>query len=189
METRVALSIALADTSELSSDRAVQWLEHPLTEVRLRSAKRLLMTGNDYSREAMELGAVIVSNRSDELIGLWEIRRELPVESLRELSRLSEPEAWYAKLLLLSTGVEYSLPDLLKDHGSKEDMLPIVCALAKAERTDEEAIAFYTKASETLTSYGEPAQLLALVRGLKGKEITELRRKLRAKDSSAGTPF
>jgi thiol-disulfide isomerase/thioredoxin len=186
-EVRVALALALSDTSELSTDRAVQWLEHRLVEVKLACAKRLLIKSDDYARESMEIGASIVYE-SNAPIGLWEIRRDLPVESLRELSKIDKPKAWYVKLLLMSTGEEYALPEMLKEHGSKEDMLPVVAALAKAERTDEEALAYYTKAAETLTAYGEPAQLLTLLRGLDGKEIAELRRKLRAQDNSNGFP-
>lgn len=52
----------------------------------------------------------------------------------------------------------------------------IAAALAKAGRTDPEAIALYIEASEKLSNYGEPASLYRLLKTLDGDEVKRLRR-------------
>jgi hypothetical protein len=110
---------------------------------------------------------------------LWDVRRDFPKETLVALSESDGPSQWYAKVLLLATGDEISLEEVAKGHDDKGSVLGIIAALAKAGRADAEAIEYIRAATKSLTSYGDPAKVYAMIRNLKGSEASSLRKEMR----------
>ena len=91
-----------------------------------------------------------------------------------------------ARTLLLATKMPPSIEEATKELQGKSASLLVCAALAIAERTDPEALAYYEKFSESLAVGDDLASpLYAILRDLKGSEIRGLRTKLRLKQGSS----
>lgn len=176
---QAALKIALLDENSLSVDRAVQWLSHPVPQVQTIACERLVKPWEEFAQRATEFGAVLIYDSNVPLPGLWDVRRGFPKETLVALSESEGPSQWYAKVLLLAAGAEISLEEVAKGHGDEGAILGIIAALAKAGRADVEAIEYMRAATKSLTSYGDPAKVYAMIRNLKGSEAASLRKEMR----------
>lgn len=176
---QASLAIALLDENSLSVDRAMQWLSHPVPEVQAIACERLVKPWEEFAQRATEFGTVLIYDSNGSLPGLWDVRRDFPKETLVALSGSEGPSQWYAKILLLATGDEISLEGVAKGHDDKGSVLGIIAALAKAGRADVEAIEYMRAATKSLTSYGDPAKVYAMIRNLKGSEAASLRKEMR----------
>ncbi len=77
---RVCLTLALVDESEKSIDRAAQWLEHPIEEVRMKSLERLCYTPTKFrSSESEHFIGTLVYEQDNFVPGIWFSRRDLPL--------------------------------------------------------------------------------------------------------------
>jgi HEAT repeat protein/thiol-disulfide isomerase/thioredoxin len=178
-----ALLISLSDQESLSCDRAVLFLEHELPEVRQHAVQRLSKTSWGYSSEMEQYAIVRHYEYSANYPGLWHVRRELPWATLQ-----ADKGSWESRVLLLGalqsaeSADAPSLEEVTADHKDEASRAFIVAALAKANRTDAEAIAYYKEACEGLES---PAIVYAMLRPLKGDEISQIRSAMRREYGSS----
>ena len=178
MSVRVALAIALWDQNETSVDRAVQWLDHPLLEVKQASLIRITQKVSDSAQSIGDLQTMVYWDYQDKMPGLWYVQRTIPENALRELAQSDESLAWRAKLLLLAAG-KLSIQQLGIDAGNNMERFRIAVALVKAGRTDLEAVAFYNKSVDQLMEDDEVGQFYRLMRALESDEISTIRQTMR----------
>ncbi len=178
MSVRVALAIALWDQNETSVDRAVQWLDHPLLEVKHASLIRITQKVSDSAQSNGDLQTMVYWDYKDKMPGLWYVQRPMPENALRELAQSDESLAWRAKLLLLAAG-KWSIQQLGIDAENSIERFRIAVALVKAGRTDLEAVAFYNKSVDQLMEDEEVGQFYRLMRALESDEIATIRLTMR----------
>ena len=181
---RVALAIALWDQSETSADRAVQWLEHPVHEVRRASLSRLTQTVSDFSGAEGELQTTAYYDYHDKMPGLWYVQRAMPEKALRELAQEDEGTARKARLLLLAGG-KLRLTELDYDSSNATNRLRVAVAIVKAKRIDTEAVAFYKKCVDELMEDHEVGNFYRLMRSLEGDEVSAIRATMRKRFSAS----
>jgi len=183
----VALILALCDDNVPSADRAVQWLSHPVSEVREKAIRYLCKAPRDFSTtEQTDFSPVIVYQQEEHLPGVWFSQREIPVEAVQSYLETKVEMSSLARTLLLASKMPPSIEEAVKDLRGKSASLLVCAALSIAERTDPEALAYYEKVSESLAVGDDLASpLYVILRDLKGPEIRNLRTKLRSKQGSS----
>jgi len=181
---RVALAIALWDRSETSVDRAVQWLDHPVQEVRQASLRRLTQSASDFSGAVGELQTTAYFDYDDKMPGLWYVQRSMPEKALRKLTQGDEGTARQARLLLLASG-KWNLTELDYDISSASNRLRVAIALVKAKRIDFEAVAFYQKCVDELMEDDDIGQFYRMIKSLKGDEVSAIRATMRKRFSAS----
>ena len=170
----VAALIALAAEPQIVVDRAVQWLEHPLREVRLLALDRLAESSDNFIPRTWALGLMMTMHETDGEIPLFFLAaRPFPHEQLDEL--MKDPDtniAWPAYMLLLASGKE-DLDDWKEDELDEDQLLTIAAALAKSQRIDEAAINFYRRVDKGIHAY-QKQTLVRLLSGLDNAEVKKL---------------
>ncbi len=184
MSVRVALAIALWDQNETSVDRAVQWLDHPLLDVKQASLVRITQKVGDFAQSVGDLQTMVYWDYQDKMPGLWYAQRPMPEKALRELADSDETMAWRAKLLLLAAG-KCSIEELGIDPGNNVERFRIAVALVKAGRTDPEAVAFFNKSVDQLMDDDEVGPFYRLMRALESDEISTIRQTMRKRFSAS----
>lgn len=189
---RVALYLSLADENEKSADRAVQWLAHPLIQVRTQAIRYLCKAPSSFIQsERNGLDVVSAAPSNGHLPGLWYTQRELDFYQIQAHIDADLENAGLARILLLASKSPIPISPIADKLEGKDAKILACAALALAERTDPEAVAVYEKTSESLEVDDESATALySILRDLKSPEIKALRSKLRKKHgSSILTPF
>ena len=183
----VALVLALSDDSDISADRALQWLSHPVSEVQEIAIKYLCKAPQDFSETTQtDYSPVTVYQHENHLPGIWFVQREIPVEAVQSYVDTKAEMSSLARALLLATKMPPSIEEATKELKGKSASLLVCAVLSIAERTDSEALAYYEKFSESLVVGDDFASpLYAILRDLKGPEIRNLRTKLRLKQGSS----
>jgi hypothetical protein len=186
---QTALSIALNDAAAPSAERAMMLLSHELPAVR-NAALQLLAVPRSAAHKRRELLPPSVDENPGILPGFWQSKQNPPVQILRDLvdAESDAGQQSQAILLLLAAGERADLASLenqlFASHG-KLTKLSIAAALAKAGRTDDEAIKYYEQVyaeSSTPAGGGDDrvaAALYEILRDLSGQPIIELRRRMR----------
>jgi hypothetical protein len=183
----VALTLSLVDEYAKSADRAVQWLSHPVADVRAKAIQYLCRTPNSYSQfERSGSDLVTVYQQDEHLPGLWYTQRDIPFDAIQSFVEANEEKSGLARVLLLASKKPPSIEDVAMKLDGKDAAILACVALSLAERTDAEALAFYEKVSESLAAEDEFASpLYVILRDLKSPEIRTLRSNLRKKHGSA----
>lgn len=173
-EILVATLIALAAEQHIAADRAVQWLEHPLREVRQLALQRLGTASDYFAPKTWELGLMMTASETIGEIPLFFIAtRPIPNEPLEVL--MVDPDtdiSWPAYMLLIANGEE-ELDDWKEDELDEEQLLTVAAALAKAQRTDEAALRFYKRVDKG-TQYYQKHALVRVLSVLDNAEVKEL---------------
>jgi HEAT repeat protein/thiol-disulfide isomerase/thioredoxin len=192
---QLALTIALSDAAVPSARRAIILLDHKLPAVRSAALQLLAMPASLMPHDGDALTPTMDEN-PDVLPGFWRSTELFPVETLRDLldAQSDASQQSRAILLLLAAGERINLApleqQLTASHGELT-RLSVAAAIAKAERTDDEAIKYYEQAyaeSSTRTGGGNDAIAAALyeiLRDLEDDRIVELRRLMRKEKGSS----
>ncbi|WP_372897981.1 hypothetical protein, partial [Stieleria sp.] len=160
---RTAAALALGDLSSLSVDRAVVLLEHPNHEI-VDAALLRLSCNNSFEGIQEENIGVPVVYRSAGLHPLQRTTQSLSEDTLNRLSKTeNKTSAAIADTLLVSLGKEIPLDPLLDRLGGVERPLTLLAiALAKAKRTDDDAIEIYRRCAQVVQWQDEEAVRTAL---------------------------
>ncbi len=188
MEVNVAITLALSTERRVAADRAMQWLEHPVREVRLDALKSLTQSYQESFSKPYTLRVPIVYDDS-QLPLFTTTNRPVPVESVKSWLDADGIESWYARLLLLSCG-QVELDEKIERSQEADTLLPIAAALAKAGRNDEAAMNFYRRV-EAIVDYSERALLISILSLVPGDEAKAMRKRVQKNISHAygSAPF
>ena len=181
---RMALAIALWDQSETSVDRAVQWLEHPVQDVRRACLNRLTQTVSDFSGAVGDLQTITFYDYQDKMPGFWYLQRSMSEKVLGEFALEEAGTARQARLLLLAIG-KWKLSELDYDTSSAANRLRVAVALVKAKRADSEAVAFYQKCVDELMEDDDVGDFYRLIRSLDGDDVATIRATMRKRFSAS----
>jgi thioredoxin-like negative regulator of GroEL/HEAT repeat protein len=149
--TGMALNLAFSDSPNFSVDRAVQWLSHPMPEVKAESLMRLLDCPDQYQERSENQWLLSTYYFSDDnpMPGFMIAKREFPMDELRKISLDSDTKnAWAAQLLMLAQGAEVTIEQCLKEHDDLKSRALIACAINKTKRADAEALSFLEQTGE-----------------------------------------
>lgn len=187
-EVEVATVIALSAEASIAVDRAAQWLEHPLREVRVTAIKRLAGPSSRFTEAAWACGIGLTYGKNFEVPLFLLTERPLPVDQLKPLTEKEDAdEAWPAYMLLLASGEEKDV-DWKEDELDSDQLLTAMAALAKAGRVDEDAIKIYQRAAEQV-GYFQQDLLKAILSGLKSEAVKKIVEGLRTETRFASPPF
>jgi hypothetical protein len=185
---QAALSIVLFDAAVPSADRAMMLLHHELPYVRRAALQRLALPASQ-SRSNAQLIAPAMSENPGFLPGFWRSTQKAPAKLLREMIDAESDPAQQSQaiLLLLAAGEGVDLAPLesqLSPSHGEFTKLSIAAALAKAGRTDDEAVKYYEQVyAESRTSAGGgdriARSLYDVLRDLGAEPVAELRRLMR----------
>lgn len=189
---RIALSILLGDAATPSAQRATALLSHRLPAVRGAALAFLASPGSQFGDEQ---ALVPTALEESVLPGLWRATEQFPIDDLRTLAAEGDDlQRSQAGLLLLAAGERVDLPQLeraLAAPDGDQAKLCIAVALAKARRTDQEAITHYEQTYAESDDNNDPqmaqiaAALYETLRNLPGDEIAKLRRRMRHEKGSS----
>jgi hypothetical protein len=191
---QTALAIALNDAAAPSAERAMLLLDHQLPAVRVAALQTLTIPRSAIKAKSEPLLPVIVEYPGV-LPGFWLSKQKPPIEILHGLVVAESDPAQQSRaiLLLLAAGEHANLAALesqLAASHAELAKLTIAAAIAKAGRTDEEAVKYYEQVyaeSSTPAGGGDDriaAALYEILRDLDGQPILELRRRMRNEKGS-----
>ncbi len=176
---QVALVISLCSNSERSVDRAIQWLSHPLPEVKEMALLRLTSTSTQMLEHSRHTDVVREYDYENYFPGFYIMRRELPVDELKKYDDSMNANFWRAQVLLLAAGEELPWQSLVADNKSLDAKLQIAAALSISGHDDAESVAFYESLVEEVIEQHNPAVIYQLIRNMKSSPAQELRKRLR----------
>jgi hypothetical protein len=184
---QVAVSIVLSDAPVVSAQRANMLLSHRVPAIYTAALEYLAYPGVVLQGEKRALSVVV--NNPSVLPGFWRVKEKLPTDKLHKLAESAdEIEEAQAKLLLVASGEHIERAGLKHALPAKYDAYSNLCfaaALAKAGRSDHEAVEHYTSTYSNVASENGPhdtqiiAALYETLRDLTGDDVAELRRRIR----------
>ena len=181
-EVQSALLLALSDLPALSADRAAIMLNHSNEQVTQAAMTRLLSEGYNHRSTSEYREPVLYYSYQDEQLGLSMTTLPLSVDALNKFAAGSDKAtSLKAKILLLATGKQDDSPQAILADAKQANLsidaaLCLVLALAKAERSDEQAIEFYTAAFADIE---DKTIAYTAIREIANPAMTKLRSELR----------
>ena len=191
---QTALTIVLNDAAVPSVERAMTFVGHQVPAVR-NAALGLLATPRSQAQQEREPFLPSIGETSSVLPGFWQSKQKTPIKTLQDLLDAESDPAMQSRaiLLLLAAGERAELAALERQLAASHaelTKLTIAAALAKAGRTDDEAVKYYEQVyveSSTPAGGGDDriaAALYEILRDLGDQPIIELRRRMRNEKGS-----
>ncbi len=179
-EVEVATILALGSEATVAADRAVQWLTHPVAEVRAAALHRLARPSDEVRMHSWTLGVPQVQDNDGEIPLFFVAVRPIS-DAASELltTQMKNPDetvAWDAYILLLASGKE-DLDEWKEEDLQSEQYVTISGALAKARRKDDAAIAFYERAAAHADYFGQRA-IEKMLKNISDPKIKALRKRM-----------